>query len=43
MVFEGFTPEAFAFYRELEVHNERPWWLANKPRYDALAERYATD
>ena len=35
MVFEGFTPEAFAFYRELEVHNERPWWLANKPRYDA--------
>lgn len=34
MVFAGFGPEAFAFYRELEVHNERPWWLANKPRYD---------
>ncbi|GEK78791.1 DUF2461 domain-containing protein [Agrococcus baldri] len=34
MVFDGFTAEAFAFYRELEVHNERPWWLANKPRYD---------
>ena len=35
MVFDGFTAEAFAFYRELEVHNERPWWLENKPRYDA--------
>lgn len=35
MVFEGFTAEAFAFYRELEAHNERAWWLDNKPRYDA--------
>lgn len=35
MVFDGFGPEAFAFYRELEVHNERAWWLENKPRYDA--------
>lgn len=34
MAFDGFDPDAFAFYRELEVHNERPWWLANKARYD---------
>ncbi len=35
MAFEGFTPDAFAFYRELEAHNEKPWWQDNKPRYDA--------
>ena len=34
MPFDGFPADAFAFYRELEVHNERPWWLANKARYD---------
>ena len=34
MAFEGFTPDAFAFYRELEAHNEKPWWLANKDRYE---------
>lgn len=34
MAFDGFTPDAFAFYRDLEVHNERPWWQANKQRYD---------
>ncbi|MCH1882733.1 DUF2461 domain-containing protein [Agrococcus sp. ARC_14] len=34
MVFAGFTPAAFAFYRDLELHNERAWWLDNKPRYD---------
>jgi uncharacterized protein (TIGR02453 family) len=36
MPFDGFTPDAFAFYAELEVHNERPWWLANKHRYDTV-------
>ncbi|WP_072313795.1 DUF2461 domain-containing protein [Agrococcus sp. Marseille-P2731] len=35
MVFTGFAAEAFAFYRELEAHNERAWWLEHKPRYDA--------
>ncbi|WP_306231263.1 DUF2461 domain-containing protein [Agrococcus beijingensis] len=35
MVFAGFSPDAFAFYRELEVHNERPWWLDNKHRYES--------
>ncbi|WP_206447027.1 DUF2461 domain-containing protein [Agrococcus sp. KRD186] len=34
MAFDGFTPDAFAFYAELEANNERPWWLANKARYD---------
>ncbi|WP_405218155.1 DUF2461 domain-containing protein [Agrococcus sp. Ld7] len=34
MAFDGFTPDAFAFYRDLEVHNERAWWLEHKSRYD---------
>ncbi|SFS15877.1 TIGR02453 family protein [Agrococcus baldri] len=34
MAFDGFSPDAFAFYAELEANNERPWWLANKARYD---------
>lgn len=34
MAFDGFSDDAFAFYRELEANNERAWWLANKPRYD---------
>lgn len=28
-----FTPKLFAFLRELEVSNERPWFEANKERY----------
>jgi uncharacterized protein (TIGR02453 family) len=28
-----FTPALFAFLRELEAHNEKPWWDANKDRY----------
>ncbi|QUW18961.1 DUF2461 domain-containing protein [Agrococcus sp. Marseille-Q4369] len=35
MPFDGFSPDAFAFYTDLEAHNERPWWLDNKHRYDA--------
>ncbi len=34
MAFDGFGDDAFAFYRELEANNEKPWWLANKHRYD---------
>lgn len=34
MAFDGFGDDAFAFYRELETNNEKPWWLANKQRYD---------
>lgn len=36
MAFDGFTHDAFAFYAELEANNERPWWLANKARYEAV-------
>lgn len=32
--FEGFHPDALVFFRELKEHNERPFWLANKGRYD---------
>ena len=36
MPFDGFAPDAFAFYAELEAHNERPWWIQNKHRYGQL-------
>lgn len=35
MAFDGFGDDAFAFYRELEANNEKPWWLANKHRYES--------
>lgn len=38
MPFDGFPADAFAFYRELEAHNEKPWWEANKPRYEAAVK-----
>lgn len=31
-----FTPATFNFFRELARHNERPWFHANKPRYEAM-------
>ena len=30
----SFSPELFAFLRELEEHNEREWFNANKARYE---------
>lgn len=30
----GLNPDAFAFYAELELNQNREWWLANKRRYD---------
>ncbi|WP_205698360.1 DUF2461 domain-containing protein [Conexibacter sp. SYSU D00693] len=33
--FAGWPREALAFLRELEEHNEREWFHANRPRYDA--------
>jgi uncharacterized protein (TIGR02453 family) len=30
----GFGPETFAFLAELEHHNERPWFEANRERYE---------
>ncbi len=35
MRFTGFPPDALDFFVELEGNNERPWWLANKERFDA--------
>lgn len=34
MTFTGFPTDALDFFAELEAHNERPWWLANKQRFD---------
>jgi uncharacterized protein (TIGR02453 family) len=34
MTFSGWTPDALAFFRELAVNNTKPWWTANKHRYD---------
>jgi uncharacterized protein (TIGR02453 family) len=32
--FEGFRPAALAFLRALERHNEKPWFEANRARYE---------
>lgn len=37
--FRGFPPDSIEFFVELEANNNRPWWLANKTRFDeAVAE-----
>jgi uncharacterized protein (TIGR02453 family) len=33
MAFVGFPKDFFAFFRELKVHNERPWFEDNKQRF----------
>jgi uncharacterized protein (TIGR02453 family) len=33
--FRGFPPDALAFFDDLEGHNDRTWWHANKERFDA--------
>jgi uncharacterized protein (TIGR02453 family) len=33
--FEGFPPDALAFYRELEEDNSKAFWQANRHRYEA--------
>ena len=30
----SFSPQLFAFLRELKDHNEREWFNANKSRYE---------
>ena len=35
MRFTGFPPDALDFFVELEGNNERPWWQANKERFNA--------
>jgi uncharacterized protein (TIGR02453 family) len=32
--FTGFPKDFFAFFEELALNNERPWFLANKARYE---------
>jgi uncharacterized protein (TIGR02453 family) len=32
--FQGFTPDAFAFFEELARHNQKAWFDANRLRYD---------
>jgi len=40
VIFEGFTQDTLAFLRELAANNERPWFHANKDRYESqLLER----
>jgi uncharacterized protein (DUF2461 family) len=33
---EGWLEDAASFFTELEQHNERDWWQANRGRYDAV-------
>ena len=33
-----FTPELFVFLKQLRRHNNREWFLKNKPRYETLAK-----
>ena len=34
MTFRGWPDEAFEFYAELEMHNDRAWWQAHRDVYD---------
>ncbi|MEY9952373.1 DUF2461 domain-containing protein [Leifsonia sp. EB34] len=34
MTFTGFDEDAIAFYRELTLHNDKAFWLANRERYE---------
>ncbi len=38
-----FSPEVFAFLRELEANNEKTWWDANKDRYVEVIRESALD
>ncbi len=31
--FDGFTPDVFSFFADLEMNNDRPWFQRNKQRY----------
>lgn len=39
--FCGFPPALFEFLEELADHNERPWFLRNKPRYEQYVRQPA--
>lgn len=36
--FTGFPPDFFRFFKELEANNERPWFNANKDRFQASVQ-----
>ncbi len=36
--FPGFPEDAIAFLRDLKANNEKPWFEANKPRYEELVK-----
>lgn len=42
MPFTGWPPEALAFLAELEAHNDRDWFKAERPRYEAALVAPAT-
>lgn len=42
MPFTGWPPEALAFLSELEAHNDRDWFKAARPRYEASLVAPAT-
>lgn len=43
MTFSGFDVDAFAFYAELDANNNKPWWLANKERYETVVRQPMLD
>lgn len=42
MSFDGFSPDAMAFYRDLAADPTKAWWQANKDRYDAVVREPVT-
>ena len=41
--FKGFTPEVRKFFQELEMNNNRDWFLANKARYEEIVREPAKE
>lgn len=40
---QTYMGELYAFLRELQQHNERPWFAAHRERYDRLRELWLAD
>ena len=40
---DHFEPSFFKFLRELKAHNNRPWFLANKQRYETIVRNPMLD
>jgi uncharacterized protein (TIGR02453 family) len=41
--FSGFPPETFAYLADLQAHNKRSWFEANRDRYETLWKEPALD